>query len=793
MISICIAVAVFFITWNSKSFIDNNSLKLIGIAYLFIGILDFFHTMGFPGMMIFSDYPYYSNQLWIVARYFQSIALVLSFVLVRSKMQVKISFLIACCSVITVLGLLSVLVWHNFPICYIDGVGQTPFKIASEYIIIAVLAVSALLLRKNKELFEGKVYKYLFCSILLTIVSEWCFTAYISNSGFANMLGHCIKILSFYFVYKAIIETAIREPYDLIFREIKQAEQQLYKQNQTLSDQVISDSLTITAYIELLEQQHTALRESLEREAYLLHLSDMIRPLEKPDDILTAVCNLLADYLKTAQVNYFEWDIEQECAIMRMQVKRGIDAPNPPPRFELGQYPYMVSQLRSGQAFIVSDISESPLLGEAERQQYMDQRILSQLSMPIVRDGELVASLTVRQATPREWMHSEIALVKETAERTWEAFEKANARFMLQQSTIELRNIINSTEDFIWSVDADYKLLLSNSAIEEFVKAQYGTLFKAGMPFTAALPEEHAMVFLELFERVKQTGALQLDLRNTVQGDKVISYYLHPIYMNSELLEITVFGRDISDRIKAEQEIITMNTTLENRIAERTAELKQSMETLRNFSMTLTHDLKMPLYEIGKYANQIKEGTDIAANASRIIHKCVNLNIMVAELLEYEKTSAVTIRKETVDLREIVESVYEEYKTDHSVLDFQTGIPLVQADKKLIRHVVGNLISNSLKFSADKQTQKIIFGCKKEGAEYVFYVKDNGIGVDMRYADKLFNLFERQNRNIEGHGIGLASVRLIIERHGGRAWIDGKVNVGTTVYFTLPIEMNEVR
>jgi light-regulated signal transduction histidine kinase (bacteriophytochrome) len=165
------------------------------------------------------------------------------------------------------------------------------------------------------------------------------------------------------------------------------------------------------------------------------------------------------------------------------------------------------------------------------------------------------------------------------------------------------------------------------------------------------------------------------------------------------------------------------------------------------------------------------------------------MNLMLAELLEYEKLSGSVIVKEKVNLKKMFESVFGENKTENSVLEFQTGIPAVFADKKLIRHVVENLISNALKFSSHRECSKIIVGCKREGKEYTFYIMDNGIGVDMRYADKLFNLFERQNRGggYEGHGIGLASVKLIIEAHKGRTWIDGKVDVGTTVFFTLPV------
>jgi light-regulated signal transduction histidine kinase (bacteriophytochrome) len=169
------------------------------------------------------------------------------------------------------------------------------------------------------------------------------------------------------------------------------------------------------------------------------------------------------------------------------------------------------------------------------------------------------------------------------------------------------------------------------------------------------------------------------------------------------------------------------------------------------------------------------------------------MNAMIAELLEHERITNTDIKKESVDIKKMIISAFEDLKTDNSVLDFQTGLPNVYADRGLIRHVVINLISNALKFSANRDISRIIVGCRRENNEYVFYMKDNGIGIDMEYAGRLFNVFERLHSadEFKGYGIGLASVRNIVAKHGGRTWINGKVNVGTTVYFTLPIESEE--
>ena len=242
--SISIAFTVFLITWSSRRYIRNNYLILIGIAYLFIGFIDLFHTLSYKGMQIFKDYDYYANQLWIAARYFESIILLLAFITVKSKKKVNAYVLFSVFTVITTLIMLSIFVWKIFPACFVDGVGLTSFKKNSEYIISLILLAAMISLTKNKLAFEGKVYQYLLISMACTIISEFAFTIYIDNYGFSNLVGHYFKIFSFYFIYKTIIAKGIQEPYDIIFREMKQTEQKLFEQNVNLTSLATLDGLT---------------------------------------------------------------------------------------------------------------------------------------------------------------------------------------------------------------------------------------------------------------------------------------------------------------------------------------------------------------------------------------------------------------------------------------------------------------------------------------------------------------------------------------------------------------------
>lgn len=264
--SVCIAFTVFLIAWNSISYLKNNYLILVGIAYLFIGFLDLFHTMGYKGMAIFSDYDYYANQLWIAARYFESIIVLLSFVFLKSKRNINPYILFGIYTIITAGIMASIFVWKIFPVCFIDGIGLTDFKKVSEYIICLILFAAIFVLNKNRDAFESNIFNYLRISMICTIISELAFTVYIDNYGLSNLVGHYFKIFSFYFIYKAIIAKGISEPHGIIFREIKLNEQKLFEQYNLLKNQVIIDGLTgLNNHRYIYER----LEEEVEKSAYI--------------------------------------------------------------------------------------------------------------------------------------------------------------------------------------------------------------------------------------------------------------------------------------------------------------------------------------------------------------------------------------------------------------------------------------------------------------------------------------------------------------------------------------------
>lgn len=228
--SIVIAFSFFTITWNLRKYIKNQYLLFIGIAYLFIAFLDLLHTLAYKGMPIFTDYEYYANQLWIGARYLESMTLLIAFHFLGIGKTFNAKKIFFAYTILTAFLVMSIFYWKSFPVCFVEGSGLTAFKKTSEYIICLILASSVFLLHKHKYRFDQSTYKVLMLSILCTIISELAFTFYVSNYGLSNLVGHYFKIFSFYLIYKAIIKTGIQNPSEIIFKELDASNKNLNRE-----------------------------------------------------------------------------------------------------------------------------------------------------------------------------------------------------------------------------------------------------------------------------------------------------------------------------------------------------------------------------------------------------------------------------------------------------------------------------------------------------------------------------------------------------------------------------------
>ena len=240
--SIIIGCCIFILAWNTQKHLDNGYLVFLGIAYLFISFLDLIHTLAYKGMGIFTaNNANLPTQLWIAARFLQSISILIAPVYLHRKINTQ---LVIWCYLTTTTLLLTTIITGIFPICFVEGLGLTPFKIVSEYLIIVILIISGMTLLRNHHKFDQEVLRWLIISLFLTIGAEVAFTTYVSVYDFSNLVGHIFKITAFYFIYKAILNMGLEKPQRLLYRNLKQSETQLQNALKAMEKLAITDDLT---------------------------------------------------------------------------------------------------------------------------------------------------------------------------------------------------------------------------------------------------------------------------------------------------------------------------------------------------------------------------------------------------------------------------------------------------------------------------------------------------------------------------------------------------------------------
>ncbi len=236
---------------------------------------------------------------------------------------------------------------------------------------------------------------------------------------------------------------------------------------------------------------------------------------------------------------------------------------------------------------------------------------------------------------------------------------------------------------------------------------------------------------------------------------------------------------------------------LERLVAERTLELTRANQELESFSYSISHDLRAPLRAIDGFSRILVEdyGPELPEEARHYLQRmregAQQMGLLIDDLLSFSRFSRRRLDVQPTSILKLVQQVLNELRdeVEGRKVEISLGeLPECQADPGLLKQVIANLLDNALKYTRQREIAHIEIGSRQQESQRVYFVSDNGVGFDMRYADKLFGVFQRLHRaeDFEGTGVGLAIVQRIIHRHGGRIWADSELDQGTTFYFTLP-------
>jgi PAS domain S-box-containing protein len=322
-----------------------------------------------------------------------------------------------------------------------------------------------------------------------------------------------------------------------------------------------------------------------------------------------------------------------------------------------------------------------------------------------------------------------------------------------------------------------------------------------GKRFDFIVPEAIRSAIDEVWNRLlARTGGFRNDNQNVTKDGRTIDceWYNTPFLdEHGRVYGIACLVLDVTERTRADEEIRRLNADLERRVAERTAELSRALKELETFSYTVAHDLRSPLRSIAGFSQALQEdcGTWLRSagvdHLDRIRAATQRMSDLIDALLTLARVSRHELKREPVDLSELVEQELVRYRQLEPQRDVYTTVApglVVSGDRGLLRIAIHNLVDNAWKFSRHASPARIEFGTSPGPDGREFFLRDNGVGFDPAHAAHLFQPFQRLHRvdEFEGHGVGLATVHRILDRHGGHIRLDSHPGAGTTCYFTSP-------
>ena len=821
-----IIFSTFLFAWNSR-LDESGFLQLVGYSLSSVGTLEILHLLAYKGISVFPGYD--ENlpiQLWIASRYLLALILFTGPFLNKKRFS-KTALLLpsAALTAVLVVAIFSGI----FPSCFVEGIGPTRFKIISEYIFSLLMIGSLVGLWNRRRAFDAQIWKLLATFVVLTIVAELTFTSYLGVYGVNNTVGHLLMMLAFYFLYKALVETGIRRPVRLMFRDLAAAERRWRSVFNNVYDAIFIHD--VDGEILDVNDRMLALYEVTREQALELTIreySGRESPIQDLPEIWKKVLR--------GESQHFEWRAKKPATGEEFDVEVFLR------RFQLDERPVIIANVRditdrkraqeslrvSEQHFreLAESVPELVWTYEPDGsldyfnrrcstytglnfsgrevpwhlliapEDYSKARELWNQSLAKGKDFEFEHRLRradgvyrwhIGRATP---IRDSKGMITKWVRTCSDIHDRRSWAEELRESQERLETALEAGQMATWENDfADPEIKVSSNHGRLY--GRYSNFprwdFKTFLENTH--PEDRARVEAEITTAIASgKSGYSLDFR-----------VLWPNGSARWLNTRARFIRDLSGRVtRIHGAVLDIS-----KIKEAEHLLKQAVEMRDEFLSIASHELKTPLTSLQLQIEILRRSTNVEAGvipSPERLARALELSTkqlkrfgtLIEDLLDVSRARAgkLELHRENIDLsslvKEVTERFSEELKSTKSNLELEIKPDVTGYwDHTRLEQVVANLLSNAIKYAPGKPVRVVL---EQSDSKAFLTVADSGAGIDPEKHGKIFQKFERatSSRNISGLGLGLYIVNEIVSGHGGVIRVESGAGKGATFIIELP-------
>lgn len=545
------------------------------------------------------------------------------------------------------------------------------------------------------------------------------------------------------------------------------------------------------------KQAEATLRENEARQAYLLSMSDALRPLANPVEIQETATRIALDYFEADRCYYCE--IEDGNAIIRRDAARN-NLPSVAGVYPLQSFPILQAVIEAGRPFTVQDVRTTDTVDENLRQICLQLQVISYVDVPVIKNGKAVGILCLTQSTPRNWSNLEVELVVETADRTWAMVERARAEAALREREALYRTLFDSVDEGVCLLEPlplrpdglrDYRYLAMNPAMQ----AMFGIPDLTGQSIRDNFPDE-GEDWYDDYDRVLETGQPIRFKREAESQGMVLEMFVTRIEGSSGQWLLAVM-QDVTDRIRAEAE----RERLLQREQSAREEAERASRVKDEFLAILSHELRSPLNPILGWSKLLQTQKLDAAKTQQAlstIERNAKLQTqLIDDLLDINRIlrGKLELKETTVNLANVISAAMEVIKTAAEVkaitlqLDY-ANVCQVRGDEGRLQQIIWNLLSNAIKFTPRGGRVRVRLAAVQNQA--CITITDTGKGISPDFLPYIFQSFRQEDVSITRHygglGLGLAIVKYLVDAHGGTITADSPGGgQGATFTVQLPL------